>query len=516
MVPAATEPRAPLDPRQRARLCREQAIRLLLDGRFAESEACAREALSHEPQDVDVLNALGAAVLQQGHPAEAEAILRQACTLDPGDARLWTNRGLAASQLGRIDEATECFCKAVTAQPSSFEPALHLGMLLSDTGKFVQAAAWLEAALRLCPNSADSMVGVAINLARQGHHEQSIEWCEQALRVDSQHPEAHVNLAYALLHLGRYQRGWAELEWRLKLRVRFHCRINRPVWKGDNLRSATILLHAEQGLGDTLQFIRYAELVKGRNGQVVVMCPPALVDLVSRCDGVDLAWDGSGAQPPCQVQAPLLSLPAIFGTTLETVPARVPYLHADPALAKRWRGELERAISDCSAPPAGGGRCPGSPRSFRIGIAWQGNPSQRGDRWRSIPLGCFAPLAQIPGVTLISLQTHHGLDQLRSAAETVPLCELDGRRGMDFAETAAIMSHLDLVIAPDTAVVHLAGGLGRPVWVALSAMGDWRYPHGRADTPWYPTMRVFRQSTLGNWASAIAQMAEAIRGKLAG
>ncbi len=488
---------------------RNQAIRLTLAGRFAESEALSREALRVRPDDVDVLNELGVAVWRQGRSAEAEAIYRQACNIKPDDFRVLTNLGLAIYQLGRIDEAGECYRQAIAIQPQAFDAIMNLGVVLSDTGRFAEAAQWLEAALFLRPDSADVLVNAGMNLARQGMLDRSIPFYEEALRLQPDFLEGHLNLGYALLCLGEYERGWVEFEWRLKIRPPVGVRINRTFWNGDDLRGMTILLHFEQGLGDTLQFIRYAPLVKRRNGQVVVLCPAPLLELIARCEGVDLAFDGSSYQPNCHVHAPLLSLPAIFGTTLETVPARVPYLHVNPMLAERWRGELARATASGgdATGDAGVGPCPAKP--FLIGIAWQGNPEQRGDRWRSIPLATFAPLALLPNVKLISLQTMHGLDQLKSPARSFPIVELAGRRGRDFSETAAIMTNLDLVITPDTAVAHLAGGLGVPVWVGLSAIGDWRYPHGRNDNPWYPTMRIFRQSTLGNWDGVLKRMAGA-------
>ncbi len=387
---------------------------------------------------------------------------------------------------------------------------MNLGVVLSDTGKFVEATGWLERARQLRPDSADALVNVGMNLARQGALDQAITLYEQAVAIQPDLLEAHLNLSYALLSLGEYARGWVEFEWRLKVRPPVGAQINRTFWNGDDLRGMTILLHFEQGFGDTLQFIRYTPLVKRKNGRVVVLCPAPLLELIARCEGVDMAFDGSSYQPNCHVHAPLLSLPSIFGTTFETVPARVPYLHFNPMLAERWRSELAPLRAN-DAPTEYA-----TAKPFLIGVAWQGNPEQRGDRWRSIPLASFEPLARVPGVKLISLQTTHGLDQLKSPDRTFPVIELTGRRGRDFSETAAIMSQLDLVITPDTAVAHLAGGLGVPVWVGLSAIGDWRYPHGQSDNPWYPTMRVYRQDKLADWNSVLARMAGELRRRLGG
>ncbi len=327
----------------------------------------------------------------------------------------------------------------------------------------------------------------------------------------------HRNLAYALLCCGDYSRGWPEHEWRLKCKPRSGHRVRRTFWNGDAFPERTILLHAEQGFGDTLQFIRYAPLVKRRGGRVFVLCPAPLLRLVARCPGVDLAFDASSFVPDCHLHAPLLSLAAIFGTTLETVPAQVPYLAADPLLVDHWRSQLAAAVGideAALAHPAQAG--PARPeRPFLIGIAWQGNPSQRADNWRSIPLAELAPLAGLPGVRLVSVQVEHGLDQLDEFSRRFPVISFTGRRRRDFMDTAAIMAHLDLVIAPDTAVAHLAGSLGVRTWIGLCSVGDWRYPHGRDDTPWYPTMKVFRQPSFGDWQGVFARMAAELRQELA-
>jgi Tetratricopeptide repeat len=403
--------------------------------------------------------------------------------------------------LGRIDEAGALYREALRIQPASFDAIMNLGLVISEQGRLDEAANWLEQALKLRPDSADALVNLGMNLARQCRWHEAIEYYQAALSRQPEFLEAHINLAYVLLCVGEYDRGWVEYEWRLKLRPHLGVRINRTFWNGDQLQGRTILLHFEQGFGDTLQFIRYAELVKRRGGRVVVLCQAPLLKLIARCAGVDLACDGSCFEPPCDVQAPLLSLPGIFGTTLETVPARVPYLSSDVVLTDHWRRELARQV---------GTGTDGGSRPFRIGIAWQGNPTRKSDNWRSIPLARFAPLARVPGVKLVSLQTSHGVDQLYSSDVNFPVIDLMGRRGRDFDETAAVMSNLDLVISPDTAVAHLAGGLGVPVWVGLSASGDWRYPRDWDHTPWYPTMRIFRQTRLGDWESVFQRMAEAL------
>jgi Flp pilus assembly protein TadD len=495
---------------------RDQAIKFSLQDRFAESENYSREALRLRPDDVDVLNELGVAVWRQGRPAEAEAIYLRARQIDPNDFRILTNMGLALQEQGRFDEAAELYRRALQIRPDTYEAVMNLGVVISNQGYFDEATEWLQAAQQLRPDSADALQNVGMNLGRQGRWQEAIHYYEQALRQRPEFPEGHRNLAYALLGCGDYERGWPEHEWRLKCKPHSGHRINRTFWNGDHFHARTILLHAEQGFGDTLQFIRYTSMVKGRGGQVLVLCPSSLLRLVARCEGVDLAFDGSSYVPDCHLHAPMLSLPAIFGTTLATVPAHVPYLAADALLVEHWRTKLARAvgIDEERAQTLGESTLDQPARPFLIGIAWQGNPAQFSDQWRSFPLAQFAPLARLPGVRLVSLQVEHGLDQLPALAGRFPVTDLTGPRRRDFMDSAAVMSHLDLVITPDTAVAHLAGGLGVRTWVGLCSVGDWRYPHGCDETPWYPTMRVFRQPRFGDWDSVFQRMTDALQHEL--
>jgi len=512
---------APVEPQARepdvelAIRYRDHAIRLSLQGYFAESESYAREALRLRPDDVDILNELGVALWRQGRSVEAEAIYDRACQIEPNDFRILTNLGLSLHSQGRIDSAGESYRKALEIRPDAFEAVMNLGIVLSDQGKLDEAMGWLHRAHDLRPGSADALQNIGMNLGRQGRWHEAVVYYDQALQLNPEIPEVHRNLAYALLCCGDYERGWPEHEWRLKCKPSEGHRINRTFWNGDDFRGRSILVHAEQGFGDSLQFIRYAAMVKRRGGQVMLLCSGRLLRLLARCEGVDLAFDATAYIPDCHIHVPMLSLPAIFNTTIESVPARVPYLFTDAVLVEHWRNELARAIgidyehsTDAISEPRRG-------KPFVIGVAWQGNPSQRMDNWRSFPLARLAPLAQLPGVRLVNLQVEHGLDQLGENARTFPIIDLLGGRKRDFVETAALMTGLDLVITPDTAVAHLAGGLGLPVWVGLCSVGDWRYPHGRDDTPWYPTMRLFRQISLGDWDGVFMRMKSALEELLA-
>jgi hypothetical protein len=272
---------------------------------------------------------------------------------------------------------------------------------------------------------------------------------------------------------------------------------NKPIWDGAPLEGRTILLLHEQGLGDTLQFIRYAPLVQKRGAKIVISCPPRWVGILKTCAGLDMSGvsflDESQPPPSIDVQAALLTLPGIFKTDLNSIPAEVPYLAADEALVRSWRERL------------------GSSAEFRVGNHWQGNPKYRGDRARSIPLAHFAPLAKIAGVRLVSLQKGDGLEQLSGA--NFPVEDLSKSLDLEatMVDTAAVIKNLDLVISSDTAVVHLAGALAAPTWVALPLAPDWRWLLARSDSPWYPTMRLFRQATRGDWAEVFERVAAALQ-----
>jgi hypothetical protein len=357
----------------------------------------------------------------------------------------------------RMQEAEASYREALRLKPDLFEAHLSLGQLFQEQQQWDETKACFARALHLRPDQA----------------------------------EAHVELAYLQLRLGDFERGWAEYEWRWQTQhFRPHRRAFRqPPWDGSALAGRTILLYVEQGVGDAVQFLRFAPLVKQRGGTVLLECPPALLTLCSGAAGVDRLIPQGSPHPEFDVQAPLLSLPRILGTTEATIPAGVPYLRADPARVAHWRGELAAL--------------PG----FQVGISWQGNPDNPTDYKRSAPLEAFAPLAGVPGVRLVSLQKGHGAEQLQGVLGRWPVTDLASRI-VDWADTAAILGNLDLVVCVDTALAHLAGALAVPVWVALPFVADWRWLVDREDSPWYPTMRLFRQGRRGDWAGVFRRLAE--------
>ncbi len=492
----------------------DRAASLMARKKYAEAEPLLREALDMRPDCPDILNSLGSAIWEQGFPAKSEPYFVRAAAIRPDDWIIRNNLGLAYWDQGRPLEAAECYRRVLELNPASNNARMNLGVVLSDLGRFDEALEHLHEAVRVEPDSPDTVQNLGMTLGRMGRWNEAIEHYNRAVDIRPDYAEVHRNRAYGWLYLGDFERGWREHEWRLKCRKHTGFRIDRPRWQGEELDGRPIVLHAEQGLGDTLLFIRYAALVKQRGGVVFVMAHTQLLRIVARCPGVDVAFDGSSVMPNCEVHAPLMSLPAILGTTLDTVPACVPYLPTEPLVVDRWRQALATELAARNPEMSGSMEGRGT-RPFLVGVVWQGSPGNPMDHWRSFPLAKLAPVADVPGVQFVRLQAIDGLDQIRALDGRFPIITLDSRRPRDFVDTAAIISLLDLVITPDTSVAHLAGGLGVPVWLALSTVGEWRWMLEREDSPWYPTMRIFRQTKLGDWGDVFRRMADVLRRGLA-
>ncbi|MEO6435701.1 MAG: tetratricopeptide repeat protein, partial [Tepidisphaeraceae bacterium] len=323
-----------------------------------------------------------------------------------------------------------------------------------------------------------------------GRIDSAIASFETAIGLRPDFAQAHFNLALALLMRGELSRGWEELEWRLQppganRTARIHHAI--PAWRGELLGGRSILLHAEQGFGDAIQFARYVPMVADRGGRIILMCRPALRRLFERLRGVEQVIEPGPSVPRVDVQCPFMSLPRAFGTTLESIPADVPYLSPPPELIDTWKAKLD-GIS-----------------GMKVGFAWAGSRTNTRDRYRSCRLDDLAPLFEVSGVTFVNLQKGE-------AGSTLPTGILDPTGDLhDWADTAALLANLDLVISVDTAIVHLAGAMGKPVWTLLSAAGEWRWLRDRTDTSWYPTMRLWRQKTLGEWEELMGRVAAELR-----
>ncbi len=444
------------------------------------------KAVAAKPGFVQALINLGALLRDRDRPEESLACYERASAVDPDNAEAQNEKGNTLLQLGRFRDAAACYQGMLARGWNS--PAAHsnLGNALHGMHRFREAEESYRTALSLDPDYLQARKNLAIALRDQGLLEQAIAQFEQALALAPEDPEAHFGIAFASLLGGDFERGWREYEWRWKTDDPFSPRrkFKRPRWSGQDLAGRTILLHAEQGLGDAIQFIRYAPLVAQRGARVIVECPAPLAPLIRGMAGVSEVVAQGDKPPSYDVHCPLMSLPLLFGTTQGNIPAQVPYLAPDAERVSAW-GEI------LAADGAG----------LKVGLAWKGSARHANDRNRSCPPEAFSPLADLPGVRFHSLQKDPGdavPPGMRLADHSAALA--------DFADTAALIARLDLVIAVDTAVAHLAGALGKPVWTLLARAPDWRWLLGREDSPWYPTMRLFRQREPGDWQEVMARV----------
>lgn len=454
-----------------------------------------RQALELNPETTAPLNNLATALIEEKRFDEARTCLERVLQIDPDSIEARTNFGALNQRQKNPTQAQDYYQQVVDRRPDLYIGHFNLGNVLGERGYFPAAETHLRRAVQIKPDSIDANYYLGVALKEQGKLAESIEWLENVLRLDPEHKDAHFYRSMVWLQLGEFERGWPEYEWRWAQEDAVPRHFPQPLWDGSPLDGKTLLLHAEQGYGDILQFCRYVPLVKEhqatKDSKVIFEAPERLVPMVSTVGGYDQMVEQESGLPPFDLQCPLMTLPRIFGTTLVNVPNKVPYLSAKKSLVTKWKKELQKS------------------KGFKIGITWQGNPNFKGDRYRSFPLACFRPLAALPGVQLISLQSGPGTEQTPEFVEQFSLLELGPRLDKNvggFMDTAAVMRNLDLVICPNTAAAHLAGALGVPVWVPLSTVPEWRFLMDRDDSPWYPTMRVFRQREQDNWTEVFERM----------
>ena len=488
--------------------------------RYAEAEAAYRNVLAEDPDEPSATYLYGLLQLRTGRPTQAAHHLARAVVRRPGhaDARLSLGRallsagravealaeadiilaaapshaqalflrGTALTALGRPAEAVASLRQAIAADPGDAASHLQLGNALADLDQLDAAETACRAALVRDPSLVEAWVSLGFILTSQGDPAGGIAACEGALARDPSCPEAHWNLAVAALLAGDYPRGFAEYEWRKR-----HDRFRRdfvdlpgPVWGGDDPAGRTILVHAEQGFGDTIQFARYLPRLAARGARVVLACDARLTGWLGTLPGVAAAVPVDGTLPGHDAWIDQMSLPRAFGTRHDSIPAARGYLVADPVRQAAWWAGL----------PAG----------RKVGVAWAGNPLHTNDRRRSLPDAAVSALTSVPGISFINLQVG-----ARAAAAGLP--DLSPRLA-DFADTAALVANLDLVVTVDTAVAHVAGALGVPCWVLLPYAPDWRWGVGRTDTPWYASLRLFRQASPGDWDGVVGAVAAALDG----
>ncbi len=480
--------------------CLQRGVDLHRTGHLDAAEEQYRAALQHRPDFPAAWATLGLARMAAGALDEAEQHQREALRLDPTFPEAHNGLGLVHYQFGRIAEAENCFRGCLRLWPEHPGAHLNLAVALQSRGQHDAAEASYRDALRFGADAAQVHNNLSVLLREMGRVTEAEASARMALRVRPDMADARVNLALVRLLTGRWAEAWPDYEarWLVGGLALARRGFAQPLWTGEQpIAGRTVLLHAEQGLGDTLQFCRYAPLVAAQGARVVLEVQPALVRLLAPLAGVAQVVAAGDALPAFDLHCPLMSLPHAFATTPETVPATVPYLAADPAQQAAWRNAL-----------AG---LPGR----RIGLVWAGSmrawlPHAAAlDRRRSMRLADMVPLAAVRGCSFVSLQLGPPAAQLNEPPAGLLVHDVAGHLG-DFADTAALVANLDLVIAVDTAVVHLAGALGRPVWLLNRCDTCWRWLLGREDSPWYPTLRQFRRAAQEDWSSLVRRVAEAL------
>ncbi|HCA26645.1 MAG TPA: sulfotransferase [Betaproteobacteria bacterium] len=515
-----------------------QAMQLALQhhqqGRLEQAESLYRQVTQADPANADAWHLLGVAAAQRGDHEAAVSLISRAISRRPEAALFHNNLGNALKALARADEAAASYRRAIERQPDfamaynnlakvlreqyrydeaqqyiqralALQPDYaeaynHLGLIAFEQEQIDQAVVSYRQALALQPDYAEARNNLGAAYAVQGQIDEAIACYRQALTQAPAYAAAHLNLAQALLLQGNFSQGWREYEWRWQGSAALEKdqrHFTQPQWRGESLAGRTLLLHTEQGLGDTLQFIRYAPLAARRGGRMIVECQPPLERLLRSLPEIAQVVPRGAPLPSFDVHCPLLSLPLIFDTTLDTIPATAPYLQAEAGLSAGWRQRI------------------GASRRMNVGLVWAGSPrahdpvSHLIDRRRSLSLAQFAPLAAVPGVHFYSLQKGTAAQQAAAPPAGMELTDFTADLH-DFSDTAALVSQLDLVISVDTSVVHLAGAMGKPVWLLSRFDGCWRWLQERADSPWYPRLRIFRQPAPRAWAPVLADAAEAL------
>jgi tetratricopeptide (TPR) repeat protein len=488
----------------------------------ANALAAYQRAAQLNPRDGNALYGAARAAAGLARDAEARTFLERFVQLDPNQAPAWADLGVILTRLGAIETAIQALerslaidgnsAHALTAygdalriaghadqayeparrgaelQTSEAWPQIAYGNVLQVLARFDEAVAQYEKALALAPMHFDALNNLGLTRLKMGEPVAAMEVWDRAMQKYADNPNLRANRSLGMLTLGQLQQGFAEYESRFKsLAAKALPRHPAPRWQGEDLTGKTIVLKSEQGLGDTIQFARYIPMVAKRGARVIVACPAEIAELIQTIDGVAEVRAPGDAEPVFGYWSPMASLPHLFGTKLENIPAQAPYVLADAARIAAWRNQL------------------GDDSRLKVGIVWAGSAMHQNDRARSCRLEEFLPLARIETVRLYSLQKGKPADALKSLPAGVEIVGL-GEQLNSFSDTAALLEVLDLVISVDTSLVHLAGALARPVWTVISRGADWRWMMDREDTPWYLTMRLFRQLRMHDWAGVFARV----------
>ncbi|MBD2179888.1 tetratricopeptide repeat protein [Planktothrix sp. FACHB-1355] len=462
---------------------------LYSQGKLEEAIAYYQEGIELEPNDAITYYHLGNAFHQLNRLEEAIAHYQQSLAISPKSPTVLNNLGNSLQRKGKFEEAIACYQQSITLDSNNALTYNNLGSVFNSQGKMEEALACFQQGLNLEPDNVESYNNLAVSYQKHRQYEKALECCDRAIEIKPNYADAHWNRALILLRLGDYERGFIEYEWRWQRKENQPRFLPKPIWDGSNIEGKTILLQAEQGIGDLIQFIRYVPLLVKLGACIIVESHQQLVRLLRNVEGIDKVVAIGETLPEFDVYIPLLSVPRILGTTLETIPATIPYI----APLKEVRFPLDD--SDESY--------------LKVGIVWAGNPKHLDDRKRSTSLQQFLPIFNISHITFYSLQKGPKAAEISEISLPINLVDLNSKIN-DFADTAAVIAQLDLVITVDTAVAHLAGAMGKPVWVLLCYNPDWRWMIDREDTPWYPSVRLFRQNRSGDWQEVLERVAQTL------
>jgi len=472
----------------------------LAQGRIDEAIACYRNALRLDPNIVQAYYHLGVALIKKDLLDEALQSLEIAIKLKPDYTDALYQSGIILSQKDKHDEAISRFEKLLEIEPARHEALFALGVALGAVDRTEEAIACYHNVLETAPNHVYALNNLGLLLKEQGFIDQAKAAYQRAIEISPDLAGPHWNLSHVLLLTGNLQAGWKEFEWRLR-KVDWQtanlrpCKV--PLWHGESFAGKTLFIHDEQGLGDTIQFVRYLPMVKALGGDIIFETQEALIGLFKDFPGIDrlIPRSPDGVLPTdMDFYVPLLSLPAIFNTTLDTIPDTVPYLHADADKTRYWRERL-----------------PGD--GFKVGIVWAGGPKNPNERNRSCRLRQFESIANISGVRLIGMQKGKAAEQVKDLPAGMEVINY-GPELEDFTDTMALIENLDLIIAVDTAVAHLAGAMGKPIWLVLTFAHHWPWLLNRTDSPWYPSMRIYRQKKKGDWEPVFKQVGKDLQTRI--
>lgn len=445
---------------------------------------------------------LGNLLKDTGKYEQACEQYREMINLNQNNAQAHQFLGRALSDRRLFDEALEHLQIALSLDPNSIQCKLDYANALNMSNNPEHALILYKELQHDVPNNPSITYNIAYTLKKLGRIHEAFEYYHRAVELNPNHAEAHFGLGIAYIMVENFKDGWQEYEWRWEKPGKYQRNFKKPVWDGENLYGKTILLHAEQGLGDTFQFIRFAQIAKELGGTVVVASQNPLTTILKSCPYIDKVVPLGGFKVPFDTHAPLMSLPKILEIEVDTIPTDIPYLFADEELVEFWKRKLSKD------------------KNFKIGICWQGNPNystpflRNAVAAKSIQLLDLTPISEIPGVKLYCLQKMTGEEQLKNIPDDFNLHvfegDFDNSHGR-FMDTAAVMKNLDLVLTVDTSVAHLAGGLGVPVWLILPEPADWRWMLRETDSPWYPHMRLFRQPEPEDWDSVIQTVVQELK-----